>query len=62
MNRKFNWSKSKFIEKKCEDTIMEICIYTDGYIYAVVNHLQDRCREFESKELLDRWIKSYIKE
>lgn len=51
-----NWNNSKFVEKKCENTIDEICIYTDGNMYAAVSHIKDKCREFKTKEELQSWI------
>lgn len=56
----FNWNNSKFLEKKCENTIKEICIYTDGNMYAAVSHIEDKCREFKTKEELQTWIDKFF--
>ena len=56
----FNWNSSKFVEKKYENTIDEVCIYTDGNMYAAVSHIKDKCKEFKTKEELQLWIISFV--
>lgn len=56
---KFNWTKGKLISKKHDKNNIEICIYTDGNMYAAVSHLEDRCREFKNKIDLNDWLEKF---
>ncbi len=56
---KFDWTKGILVNKKHDERNIEICIYTDGNMYAAVSHTEDKCIEFENKTKLKEWLKKF---
>lgn len=56
---KFNWKKRTLISKKYYKNNIEICIYTDGNMYAAVSHSEDKCKEFENEIELNKWCSKF---